>query len=358
MDIVIIDTNLDPIAILDSYESLLWTDRYRECGDFEIYTPITKDLIDIMKQDRYLQCQGSEHSMIIEKILIETDVENGDHVTITGRSLESILDRRIIWGQKTITGSLEEGVKTLLDECIINPSEKNRKISNFIFKYSNDPVIEALKIEAQFTGDNLYDIIVSICKEYGIGFKITLNDNKQFVFKLYAGKDRSYDQITNEPVIFSPEFDNILNTNYLESRSALKTITLIGGEGEGSERKYATVGEGKGLNRRELFTDARDINSNVGDGVILTDEEYTSLLEQRGYEKLMENVEVVSIEGEVEPGSMYEYGVDKDFYIGDIVQLVDEYGHDTKVRIIEMVQSENEDGMTKCPTFETIQEGA
>lgn len=121
-----------------------------------------------------------------------------------------------------------------------------------------------MKLEAQYTGDNLYDVIQKICEEQGIGFKITLNDEKQFVFELYAGSDRSYDQTENPYVIFSPKFENIINSNYIESKASLKTVTLVGGEGEGADRRYTTVGGGSGLNRRELFTDARDISSNVG----------------------------------------------------------------------------------------------
>lgn len=49
--------------------------------------------------------------MIVEKIQITSDTEDGNHVTVTGRSLESILDRRIVWGQKLLSGNLQNGIK-------------------------------------------------------------------------------------------------------------------------------------------------------------------------------------------------------------------------------------------------------
>ena len=208
----------------------------------------------------------------------------------------------------------------------------------------------------QYTGDNLYDVINKICSERSIGFKVTLNNNKQFVFKLYAGADRSYDQSVNPYVIFSPKFENIINSNYVESKSALKTVTLVGGEGEGSARKYTTVGGGSGLNRRELFTDARDISSDVGDGVVLSDAAYTAQLQQRGKEKLAENTDVTSFEGQVETTVMFRYG--EDFFNGDVVQIANEYGHETKARIVEIVMSEDEDGNSVYPTFKTIEQEA
>lgn len=353
MDLRILDTNLEAVAMVDQYESFIWTDRYWQYGDFELYTAISDSLQSYFQQDYYVQSRDSDHVMIIEKIQIESDVENGNHVTISGRSLESILDRRIVWKQKTISGNLQTGIQTLLNEAIISPSDSNRQISNFIFETSTDTAITSLTIEAQYTGDNLYDVIQTICEDNGIGFQITLNDDKQFVFKLYAGSDRSYEQTSLPYVIFSPKFENIINSNYIESKQALKNITLIGGEGEGSERRYTTYGSGSGLDRRELFTDARDISSEV-DGETLSDATYLAQLQQRGKEDLSEHVAITTFEGESETSVMFKYG--EDFFIGDIVQVANEYGHETTSRIVEIVMSEDESGISVYPTFETITE--
>lgn len=354
MELTLLNTSLDAIAVVDDYESLIWKDRYQECGDFEIYTPVSAEILSVMNQDYYLINRDSEHTMIIEKLLIKTDVELGNHVTVTGRSLESILKRRIVWGLRSLNGSLQNGIKTLLEENIINPSDPARKIDNFIFEESTDERITSLKIEAQYTGDELYDVITKLCKKHDIGFKVTLNDNKQFVFKLYMGTDRSYDQNERTYVIFSPNFENIVNSNYIESRSALKNVTLVGGEGEGAQRRYQTVGSASGLNRRELFTDARDISSDAGDGVKLTDAEYNAQLVQRGEEKLAECIDVIAFEGEIEPTMMFKYR--EDFFNGDVIQIENEYGHATKARIIEMTISEDEQGTSVYPTFSTINE--
>ena len=352
MDLYVLDKNLELIDIIDEYESFIWTDRYSECGDFELYAAASQQLVERLKLGYFIQNRLSNHVMIVEEILIKADVEEGNHLTITGRSLESILDRRIIWGLKTVSGNLQNSVKTLLNECIISPSDSNRKISNFIFEDSADPTITGLSIEAQYTGDNLYDVIKAICSEADIGFQITLNDSKQFVFKLYAGADRSYDQSANPYVVFSPKFENLSNSNYIESDTSLKNVTLVGGEGEGAERKYTTVGSGSGLERRELFTDARDISSDIGDGVTLTPEEYTSQLQQRGKEKLAETQKVTSFDGTAETSVMYEYGVD--YFNGDIVQIANEYGHEGRARVIETIISEDETGTFTYPTFKTI----
>ena len=354
MDLYVANTEFENIFVLDSYNSLIWTDRYSECGDFEIYTNMNIALLEYLKQDYYIRRDDSEHVMIIEKILINSDVEEGDKLTVSGRSLESILDRRIIWGQKTVSGNLQTAIQTLLNENVISPSKPERKIDNFIFSASTDPRITELTIEAQYVGDNLYEVIQKICEERSIGFKITLNDSNQFVFQLYSGADRSYEQTDNPYVVFSPSFDNLISTNYMESRASYKNVSLVGGEGEGSARKFTAVGNSSGMDRREMFTDASSISSEQEDGTTLSDSEYTYLLRQKGNEELAANAVVMSMEGEAETQMMFKYG--EDFYNGDVVQVIDAYGHDVKARVNEIVTSEDESGFSVYPTFMMIEE--
>lgn len=351
MELTVLNKNLETIAIIDTFESLIWSDRYNSAGDFELYCPMSLDILNVAKQDYYLSCEESEHLMIIEEILITTDVENGNHLTITGSSLESILNRRIIWGQKVIEGNVQDVIHTLLDENMINPTIVERKIDNFIFEDGNDERITSLNISAQYMGDNLYDAIYAICEQYQIGFKITLNENMQFVFKLYKGLDRSYEQSENPYVVFSPDFDNIINSSYLESRKCLKNVVLVAGEGEGSSQKSTVVAidSSSGLERREIFEDASSISTNVGSGQTLTEEKYKEQLEQKGLEVLADYTDIIAFEGEIEATRMFKYG--EDFFIGDIVQIANEYGHERQVYISEFVMSQNEQGISMYPTF-------
>lgn len=353
MELLVLDENFKSIRIIDSFKSVIWTDRYNSSGDFEIVLPTDLSTLEHLKEDYYIWIKDSEHCMIIENISISSDEEKGDLIVLSGRSLESILDRRIVWGQSIFNGNLQNAIFRLLNDAIINPNIPNRKIPNFIFEKSTNPEITKLKIDTQFTGANLYEAISQLCMENDIGFSITLNSKNQFVFRLYKGEDRSYGQNENPYVIFSPDFENLLNSNYFYSKAELKTVTLIAGEGEGASRKTTTVGSGSGLSRRELFTDARDISTNTEDGV-LSDAEYIKVLQTRGYNKLSECVIKNAFEGGVEALRLFRYG--EDFFIGDIVQIADEYGHEGRAYISEIIHSQNEEGILIYPTFQMIQE--
>lgn len=358
MDIIVKNTSYQIEAIVDVYDSLIWTERYSKCGDFEIVLPLTDEMMSIFRLERYLQIENSDMTMIVEGIQIQTDAENGDKITVTGRSLESILDRRIVWGKQVLSGDFQNGIQSLLQSSIIKPTIANRKISNFRFIPSTDSSITSLKIDAQFTGDNIYDTICQLCEDRGLGFRVVLMEDGHFDFQLYAGADRSYDQLINPFVTFSPEFENLLDSTYKESTSWIKNITLIGGEDQGNQRRYAAAGSNTvaGLGRRELFTDARDIQSEITDSEgnehTLSNEEYIAQLQQRGIQKLTELKEEPLFDCRIETKNMYI--INKDFFKGDIVQISNGHGQDEKARITEVIISDDQNGIGIYPTFEVI----
>ena len=77
----------------------------------------------------------------------------------------------------------------------------------------------------------------------------------------------------------------------------------------------------KGLKRKELFVDARDLKSTDDRGKALSDAEYKKLLLLRGADKLEDYIVVRSASATLAQGSgkQYEYG--KDYMEGDIVTL-------------------------------------
>ena len=351
MELFVLNADFESIAVIDTYESMIWTDRYNAYGDFEIYFAMDENLLEYIKEDYYLWLKDSEHSMIIEDIKIDADTEEGNRLIVTGRSLESILERRIIWGQRIFSGNLQNAIQIMLNENIISPSVADRKIANFIFVPSTDSKITSLTIDNQYTGDDLYTVIKGLCEENNIGFKIVLTDDNQFAFSLYAGADRSYDQTENPYVVFSPNFENIINSNYFSSKAGYRNVTLVAGEGEGASRKTTVVGSASGLDRRELFTDARDISSDTEDGT-LSDAEYIAQLRTKGLKNLADHIITTAFEGEVEVTRLFKYG--EDFFIGDIVQIANEYGNENSAYISELIISNSDEGLSIYPTFKTI----
>jgi hypothetical protein len=362
MEIRVLNTSFVLQDIVEGMDSIVWTDKYAGYGEFEIYVKYSKYFLDLFQLDYYITNSMSEHVMIVEDVRIKSDPENGDKLVVTGRSLESILDRRLVLRQVILDGSFQTGIQTLLTTQVINGTYPERNIPNFIFTATSNAVILGLSLSGQYYMDNLYEVITDICIRYGVGYKITLNASNQFVFQLYYSVDRSASQSTNPLVEFSPNFDNLLNSDYIRSRRGKKTYVFIAGEGGlinwnksvyGPWAQVWTSDVGTGLTRRELFLDASYIPKIYNNTSIeIADEEYVTQLEQRGYEELAKNVEIYVFDGQVDLSRTYTYRVD--FILGDIVQLKDDYGHSARSRINEITLSDNVNGSYIYPTLKSL----
>lgn len=379
MELSVLNRSFEHLFVADKFESLLWTERYNEVGDFEFYTAANEELLQIIKKDYYMVLDDADQQMIVEDIEIITDEESSDHLKITGRSMESVLDRRIVWKSTKLKGNFQNAVEKLLNENVINPKDPDRKIPNFSFARSYDPEITKLKISQSVTGDNLLELITELCQTYQIGFKVEFRENKYehlvddagntivdgqgraimaerhggMTFSLYKGKDHSYDQNENTYVVFAPNYENVISSDYLESSKTLKNVTLVAGEdkGVGKNRRTRVVGEASGLDRRELYTDARDIQSELEDGTTMPDADYIELLDLRGATKLAENTDSTSFEFQVDPSLTYTYK--KDYDKGDIVQVKNAYGIEAKAQILEIIRSYDTNGFYLYPTFKS-----
>ena len=194
-------------------------------------------------------------------------------------------------------------------------------------------------LNIQFTSDNLLEAITAICKRFGFGFRM----NQNFVFSCYRrGKIN---------VAFSHEFDNIISSNYSCDYTNYASCALVAGEGEGTARKTIAVSNNiSGLKRREIYIDARDLSTNDGE---ISDADYYIKLSQRGEEKLNEFAVATAFDGEIEPLSTYAYK--SDYNIGNIVTVENKYGVISSPRIVEIIESWDENGYIIIPTFEELE---
>lgn len=362
IEISVLNSDLECIGKIDKYSSFIWTDRYNDAGEFELCLPVTAKYAQSIKKDMFLSIPTSSKTMIVESIKIETDSEEGNTYNITGRSLESILDRRIVWKQTQVNGSVQNALHSLINDAIISPTDSRRRIDNFVFVESSDPrVISAVYTQvAQYKGDSLFDVVKKVCQAFHLGFRIIQN-GLNFEFSLFAGIDRSYGQTFNSYVVFSPSHDNLLSSNYLESIKNYKNVLRIAGEGDGATQTFIThylefdddhASEKVGLNRREIYIDCHDVSSITSSNTVMDVQQYTNTLVQKGVEKLVDLVPETAFEGEIDTTVMFKYH--SDFEIGDICEIRNEYGMNDQVRVTEVVQTWEADGYTCIPTLESL----
>ena len=330
------------LAVIDDYSSFIWSSRYYTTGDFQLIVDATPEYMSLFKEQYYIVRDDDENVGIIEDIYVERTEDGNDRLIIKGRFIDSIIARRIIAVQTTVSGKISDCIEQLLDENIINPSNAARQIDNFVI----DSYEVATAFQAQYTGKNLLETISAICETYGIGYKVTLNADHEFVFKLYEGVDRTYDQNVNDWVIFSDTYDNLISSEYEENYQKVVTSVLVAGEGEGLDRKTAWVGDDKtGLERYEVYKDQRNIRSNDGE---IPEEEYIELLKEAGKESLTKYTTAFT-------GKVYFENIKykTDIGLGDLCVIQnDNWGIYINSRLVEVIESVDETGAyTITPTF-------
>lgn len=362
MDIDVLNERFDREAVVDTYTSFIWTDRYNLCGDFELWLPAQKGTADLFKKDRYLEIPSSDRTMIIEETQVKTNYFDGNWFIVSGRSLESILARRIVAQKTVLSGNLQNGIQKLLNENVISPTDSKRTIPNFMFKPSTNSAITDLTVEASYFGENLYDVICNLCAENDIGFKLLRIGTNQFEFSLYSGTDYSYAQDKRPWVVFSPDYDNLVGSDYRSSNTGLRTSILASYERSSDEAVYTNLVEGEetGLARREGYLSAQIEsweNPNPSydeDGNEIPDPDaeyqyYTAQLKSAADEALGEARMTTAFSGEINGDVQFIYG--RDFILGDLVQVINEYGMEHVSRVGEVMYSSSEKGERAIPTF-------
>ena len=261
IDIYVLDADLKIIGIIDSYASLIWSKRYADIGDCELYLPATREMIALLSKGHYLARLDDDMVCRIRKLNISTDAEDGNFITATGIDAKSLLDQRIIWGTATCNGNIEEIVQNLVMDSCISPENPDRaflKANDEPLITLDNPVGLPAIVSEQVSYKAIGEKIREYCKAYNYGYRFRIDlANRIMKFGMYAGADK------RSSVIFSNEYDNLVSTNYTDDETDMANTALIGGTGEGSERILDVYGGGYGADRYEVFVDAKDMSPSI-----------------------------------------------------------------------------------------------
>lgn len=323
MDIFVFSEDYKALGILESPMSVDYIQRFRSKGEFSVLVPLESFDPEKVKKNNYLLFdEENQIAGVIDKWKKATSQSDVPMITITGGLCDIYLYRRIVWGLYVKSGKAPDIADDLVKTQIISPSDKKRAISDLVI--ATNLTDKGDSIRYQVTGSVVGEALEDLCSSNGFGFSVRFDyENKRMPFSVLKGTDRTINQDVVAPCIFSQEYENILTSNYEENYSAYKNIALVGGEGEGAERKYVTVGDTSayvGKSRIEVFVDARDIQSNDGVSTIPPDE-YNEMLSQRGLEQLDTLRPIVNFDCVVNTQGNIRFGID--YFLGDKVTIQD-----------------------------------
>ena len=348
MELYVLDKNLDLIGVIDNFETLIWTRKYKEPGKFQLNLPATADNISLMQDENIIYRKDDLEGGIINHIEYTVSDKGEKLLAITGNLITSYLSRRINWGTVNYSGRVDLLMQKIVTDNCISPSNSNRIIP--LLEIVDTNYTDTINIQDSYS--NLTDLLTDIAsaKDFGYRVRIDTRDGERYlIFEAYKGIDRSINQSNISPTIFSLNMENILTENYIKDSKDYKNVALVAGEGEGTDRKLVSINDSKELDRFEMYVDARDLQQTSNDET-LTDTEYENVLIQRGIEKLAECEKIETFEGTINTNANNIYKVDYD--LGDIVTIVDkDLGIKLDTRITEIEETYEKGKVKIVPTF-------
>lgn len=241
MELYVLDSLLRRNAVIDRFESLIWTERFSAWGDFELVIFSTVDTRKIFIPGTRLALSESYRVMVIEETENTRDSEGRLMLTVKGRSLEAILEDRTARNtfadldttpKWVITDKPADIMRTIFDTiCRTNVMFANDEIPFLqpgnLFPPSTTPEPED-EITVELDLQTVYEALTSIADAYDLGFRLVRNfDESELYFDIYTGSNRTTSQNVLAPVVFSPSLDNLTNTSELVSVSKYKNVAYV-----------------------------------------------------------------------------------------------------------------------------------
>lgn len=354
MESYILNKSFEKVGYVENYSSYIWTDRYSECGDFELTTTPTNPFLQEMQLGYYLTNSESESLMIIESIEIK-QTKDDSYAKISGRSLESILYRRYIYWDYNNPSNLNALVISHIKDAL-SPgvgTDRDRDVSNFYLNERFPPGTPTLSaLFYSFKGKSLYEAVKKAVDDMDIGFRIRLSSNNLLVFDFVRGDIRTRES-SLPAVIYSAEFQNMTSMNYLTTMKDYKNYTKVDmAPNDFISKQYAcaVLNNGRtpsGLDRFEGYSDGSKIKQQGYEDSWNEREAYS----QGDRELALLNIKTL-FEAEADTLKEPIYGVD--YFLGDTVTLESGTGAVINARVTEFISSYSNNGITRYPTFAPV----
>jgi hypothetical protein len=364
MELVMLNEDHQEYKFIEGYDSLIWTERFNTVGDFQITTGDISRFMSEIPEGTRLSLRETTMVGEVETRLIERKKNQPSVLNITGRLMESVLDRRVAvadvaggvadWPVTVKTPSdaayyiMEKiCVEGILDAADIFPSDQLEFLVPDDYLASTGPakiftipkgrllnaVLQLLQTEAREDLTTTPDTPAIV--QHGIRSLRPDSSGTAIGLEIYKGTDRS------DVVYFDGKRRLLDDGRYLFSKVGSATTAYILASTTAAKLEK-TTSTPTGFDRRVILVDATTSG--------ITDED---ALRSQGELSLAEARETALFDGMINQDlSPYKYGTD--YGLGDIVKLVGDYGLDEKARVTEYIRSEDQTGFKAYPTLMTV----
>jgi hypothetical protein len=354
MDIYVLDDLRRREHIVDRFESFVWNERLTEMGEFEVVIQPTDLNRSIFVEGKWVIQNGSLRVMVVETLEDSEDSEGRQMLKVSGRSLEAVLEDRVMsagpvhlngndrWELTGLPAAIARLVfKTICIDGKLDAGDKIPDISTSMSLLPTQTNAEpATNITIEEDIQSVYEFLTKFCAQYGLGFAFLLNpETHNLHFNIFSGSNRTAAQVDRTPVVFSPELENLSNVSEFTSSANFKNVAVVTSDfGMVTVYGDTTAHEAAGFERRVLL-----VKANIKED----DENKEQLMTKIGNEELAKHRRMMALDGSI-PETGYIYQVD--YWLGDIVEMR-RRGSSNNMRVIEQIFSDDAEGEKSYPTL-------
>jgi hypothetical protein len=358
MELYILDDQLRRVQVVDRFQSLIWTERFRSLGDFQLTVHATNDNRKTFVEGVKFAMNDSWRVMEIETVADAIDTDGRATLKVVGPSFENLLTQRIAryslsddldtkWISSDVPAAIAREIFHHI--CVAGTLSANDVIP-FINEgstlFPTDTIDEPTgTIDYEMDPMTVYDAIKKLCDVYDMGFRLVRNyDLSELWFDIYMGSDRTSQQTDYPAVIFSAALDNLQNTSQVSTNNTYKNVAYVISP-VGTRVVYSPDVDSSvaGFDRRVMVVTASDITD-----VVPADA--NARMDQRGYEELAKARRFSGFDGEMNQNSQYKYGTD--YFLGDLVELRNTQGGKSVMQVTEQIFVSDKEGERSYPTLE------
>lgn len=353
--------------LVEGYKSLIWTERYNSPGDMQVTCVASKENLARFTVGTLFGADQTKEVMVVHTTEVKDNV-----LTVKGASLLDILRFRF-WRNGSLQNTSVEGSKlsgskpeTAMTFIVNYACINNRSaiFGNFSQQIANLSTYVDPSVTGTVTGvyvlpfNDVYSIVKDIGDSASLGQTIEVvsatPSGYSLRYKVYKGADRSSQQTANPLIRFSQSLDSLQNVQELVSNAEGPNVVYVTTAKASSTRYgfWALPGalELPDFKRKTLVVKATDINPADYGGSTTDLDELKAALDVRALTEILQR-NIVAFDGEMIPNGIYQ--VNRDFFLGDVVEMASASGITSRVRVSEVIRTKDDSGDRVYPTLST-----
>lgn len=277
-NIYLYDHDFVPKGIIDTYNSMIWTERYNDIGDCELVIPMDAPIAEQIKLGDHVELieksdafDSSRNIMMINYINIKNDMEN-KYIIVKGQDETRLLKQRCVLldYEMAVDETYISTIKTLINNSMKNnykyltdtfgmyrandgpanlPIDIKTEIpqfwENYPYKGSGSSFDAKCRTKSIILhAGSVFDAVKTICDICNWGFKISRDDNNKLTLYIYCGKRHDGTEPNETAMTFAMEFDNLISSELvIDAQTFSNRHFLLGDKYDAPD--YDTINDNK-----------------------------------------------------------------------------------------------------------------